>query len=103
MIGTDVEYGEKSISWLVKDYGIVKDELHIRWTERPDAKEEIWLGISRWELGRFSASSSGGGQFAKLLKRAHIVKINELQNIPELEDPFQIKRTAGLQRVELPR
>ena len=103
MIGTDVEYGEKSISWLVKDYGIVKDELHIRWTERPDAKEEIWLGISRWELGRFSATSSGGGQFAKLLKRAHIVKINELQNIPELEDPFQIKRTAGLQRVELPR
>jgi hypothetical protein len=103
MIGTDVEYGEKNITWLVQGYGIVKDELHIRWTERPDANKELWVGLSRWELGKFSATTSDGGQFAKLLNRAHVVKINELQNIPELQDPFQIKRTAGLQRVELPK
>ncbi len=103
MIGTDVEYGEKNITWLVQGYGIVKDELHIRWTERPDANKELWVGLSRWELGKFSATTSDGGQFAKLLNRVHVVKINELQNIPELQDPFQIKRTAGLQRVELPK
>ena len=104
MIGTDVEFGEKNITWLVKGYGIVKDELYIRWTEYPMSNgDEQWVGISRWELGRISTTANGGGQLNRLLKRAQAVKINELQSIPELKDPFHIKRTAGLQRVELPR
>ena len=102
MIGTDVEYGEKNVTWLVKDYGIVKDELQIRWNEYPTSLSEQWVGLSRWELGRFSITSNGGSGLSNLLKRAHSVKLHDLQSIPELGDPFQIRRTAGLQRVELP-
>ena len=102
MIGTDVEYGEKNTTWLVKDYGIVKDELQIRWNEYPTSLSEQWVGLSRWELGRFSITSNGGSGLSNLMKRAHIVKLNELQTIPELDNPFRVKRTAGLQRVELP-
>tara|TARA_B100000959_G_scaffold11291_1_gene11318 strand:- start:361 stop:2409 length:2049 start_codon:yes stop_codon:yes gene_type:complete len=102
MIGTDVEYGEKNVTWLVKDYGIVKDELQIRWNESPTSLSEQWVGLSRWELGRFSITSNGGSGLSNLMKRAHIVKLNELQTIPELDNPFRVKRTAGLQRVELP-
>jgi len=102
MIGTDVEYGEKNVTWLVKDYGIVKDELQIRWNEYPTSLSEQWVGLSRWELGRFSITSNGGSGLSNLLKRAHSVKLHDLQSIPELSDPFQIRRTAGLQRVELP-
>jgi hypothetical protein len=102
MIGTDVEYGEKNVTWLVKDYGIVKDELQIRWNEYPTSLSEQWVGLSRWELGRFSITSNGGSGLSNLMKRAHIVKLNELQTIPELDNPFRVKRTAGLQRVELP-
>ena len=102
MIGTDVEYGEKNVTWLVKDYGIVKDELQIRWNESPTSLSEQWVGLSRWELGRFSITSNGGSGLSNLLKRAHSVKLHDLQSIPELSDPFQIRRTAGLQRVEMP-
>ena len=102
MIGTDVEYGEKNVTWLVKDYGIVKDELQIRWNEYPTSLSEQWVGLSRWELGRFSITSNGGSGLSNLLKRAHSVKLHDLQSIPELSDPFQIRSTAGLQRVELP-
>ncbi|MDP7217111.1 MAG: hypothetical protein QF439_02550 [Candidatus Marinimicrobia bacterium] len=102
MIGTDVEYGEKNVTWLVKDYGIVKDELQIRWNEYPTSLSEQWVGLSRWELGRFSITSNGGSGLSNLLKRAHSVKLHDLQSIPELSDPFQIRRTAGLQRVEMP-
>ena len=102
MIGTDVEYGERNTTWLVKDYGIVKDELQIRWNESPTSLSEQWVGLSRWELGRFSITSNGGSGLSNLLKRAHSVKLHDLQSIPELSDPFQIRRTAGLQRVEMP-
>lgn len=102
MIGSDVEYGERNTTWLVKGFGLVKDELEIRWTEYPMSQSEQWVGISRWELGRFSITSNGRSEFANELKRAHAVKLHELQNVPVFLDPFQIKRTAGLQRVTLP-
>ena len=102
MIGTDVEYGEKNTTWLVEGYGIVKDELQIRRNEYPTSLSEQWVGLSRWELGRFSITSNGGSGLSNLLKRAHSVKLHDLQSIPELSDPFQIRRTAGLQRVEMP-
>ncbi len=102
MIGTGVVYGERNTTWLVAGRGIVRDELQIRWSESPFSNSERWIGLSKWELGRISTTASDGPQTAQLLKQAHIVKLNELQSIPELKDPFQIKRTAGLQRVELP-
>ena len=46
MIGTGVEYGERNITWLVKDYGVVKDEVHVRWSELPGVEED-WVGYSR--------------------------------------------------------
>jgi hypothetical protein len=102
MIGSDVEFGELNKTWLAKGRGVVKDELQIRWSEWPGV-DEMWRGVSRWELGRFTTTSNGNRQFTKLLNRAHEVKITELQNIPELQDPYILSRTSGLQRVELPK
>ena len=34
MLGSG-DYGQRTVSWLVKDIGLVKSELYIRWTEHP--------------------------------------------------------------------
>lgn len=101
MIGTDVEYGEKSITWLVKGLGVVKDELYIRWTEYPMSQGEQWVGLSRWELGKMSPVN--GNRLNRLLNRARTVQLQSLHQIPELEDPFQVRRTTSFQRTVLPK
>jgi len=104
MVGSGVEYGEKNITWLVKDFGIVKDEVYIRWTEPVWMEDEFWLGYSRWELAEFrDVPSSSSRSMSKLLGKSRIVNLDDLKNIEELNnDPFQVKRTVGLQRVEIP-
>ncbi|MBC8174232.1 MAG: hypothetical protein H8E82_01050, partial [Candidatus Marinimicrobia bacterium] len=104
MVGSGVEYGEKNITWLVRDFGIVKDEVYIRWTEPVWIEDEFWLGYSRWELAEFRDVPSGSSRLmSKLLGKSRIVNLDDLKNIEELNnDPFQVKRTVGLQRVEIP-
>ena len=35
MVGSGVDFGQKTISWLAKNKGLVKSEVYIRWTEHP--------------------------------------------------------------------
>jgi len=101
MIGTGVEYGERNITWLVKDYGVVKDEVHVRWSEFPGV-EENWVGYSRWELGKYKEYGTGGTLMGRYLKPAQIVKLHEFNDVPEFDfDSYHTRRTAGLQRVNL--
>ena len=101
MIGTGVEYGARNITWLVKDYGVVKDEVHVRWSEIPGI-EENWVGYSRWELGKYNDYSTGGSLMGRYLKPAQNIKLREFKNVPEFDfDSYHTRRTAGLQRVDL--
>ncbi|MFQ6604588.1 MAG: hypothetical protein ACE5D8_03435 [Fidelibacterota bacterium] len=104
MIGTGVEYGQRDISWLAKGRGLVQDELYIRWSESPLNNDgEAWFGISKWELGAFSATTSSGGN-ARWLNAMHTKKLDEFRSLPDSEDdPYMINHVAGFQRVDLPR
>ena len=60
MMGSGVEYGQKVYTWLVKNQGLVKSDLYIRWTENPSSETystveiddlgRVWSGFSRIEL-----------------------------------------------------
>jgi len=103
MIGTGVEYGELNITWLAKGQGIVKDEVYIRWTERPGSEEQLWFGMSRWELGRITTSPAAqSNRFKQLVGQARRLRLDEFESAPELGgDPMHFMRTAGLQRVNI--
>ena len=56
MVGSGVDFGQKTISWLAKNKGLVKSEVYIRWTEHPydsdytqnssylDSTNQAWVG-----------------------------------------------------------
>ena len=62
MVGSGVDFGQKTISWLVKNKGLAKSEIYIRWTEHPfdsdltpnnsnlDSQNQAWVGLNRIEL-----------------------------------------------------
>ncbi len=102
MIGTGVEYGERNTTWLAKDFGIVKDQVDIRWSELEGVAPN-WVEYSRWELGRFKASpSTGSGMFKQLLNQARMIRLNEFDQVAEFDnDPLIYRRRAGVQRVKL--
>ncbi|NQV37183.1 MAG: hypothetical protein HQ509_04145 [Candidatus Marinimicrobia bacterium] len=101
LVGNAVEFGIRGITWLSRDMGIVQDELYIRWTEEFGEDEEIWYGVSKWELGEFT--SFAGNRLGRFLSNKHYKKLNELGNISEMEnDPYLINHVYGFQRVELP-
>jgi hypothetical protein len=98
MIGSGVEYGEKNITWLAQDYGIVKDEVYIRWTEPSWISSEQWFPYAKWELVDYDESDVLGRGF----NTSSSVKLKDLKNLPELNsEPFQKRRTVGLHRVSL--
>ncbi len=105
MIGSGVEWEEENTTWLVKNYGIVKSELKVRWGESIwfDSDDEIWAGYSRWEMGNFSTKTGDTGLLAKLLNSAKVVDLKSLDKLAELNnDPYQIHRTLGLHRIQFP-
>ena len=99
MIGSGVEYGEKNITWIAKGFGIVKDEVYIRWTEPSWVGGHQWFPYSKWEIASFSENEAPLGRG---FNNSDYIKLNELKNLPEVNnDPFQKRRTVGLHRVSL--
>ena len=105
MVGSGLEYGEKNITWLAKNHGIVKDELWVRWSEPQGLESEFWIGISKLELGTFSVSvqPSNDRLLSRLINQQKTLKLSDFGQTEELNyEPFKINRTAGLHRVRLP-
>ncbi len=105
MVGSGVEWEEENTTWLVKNYGIVKTELKVRWGESIwfDSNDEIWAGYSRWEMGHYSSETGDAGLLSKLLNPVRSVRLNSLDDVDELKnDPYQIRRTSGLHRIQFP-
>lgn len=106
MIGSGVEWEEENTTWVVRDYGIVKSELKVRWGESIwfDSDAEVWLGYSRWEMGHYSAEVGDGGALQKMLGQFDALHLNELGQVDDLNnDPYQPRRTMGLHRVQIPK
>ena len=105
MVGSGVEWEEENTTWLVKNYGIVKTELKVRWGESIwfDSDDEIWAGYSRWEMGQYSSQPGDGGLLSKMLNPVRSVRLNSLDDVDELDnDPYQVHRTLGLHRIQFP-
>ena len=103
MIGSGVEWEEENTTWLVKNYGIVKTELKVRWGESIwfDSEAEIWAGYSRWEMGQYSSEPGDIGLLSKMLNPVRSVSLHSLDDVDELNnDPYQIHRTLGLHRIQ---
>ena len=103
MIGSGVEWEEENTTWLVKNYGVVKTELKVRWGESIwfDSDDEIWAGYSRWEMGQYSSEPGDIGLLSKMLNPVRSVSLHSLDDVDELNnDPYQIHRTLGLHRIQ---
>jgi hypothetical protein len=111
MLGSGVEYGQKVISYLAKNQGVIKEEVFVRWTENPyfpefnptspDSNGHSWVGLSRIELSTFKETQSGG-LFRQLTQPVSQLDLDEFETIPEFNyDPFLPSHPAGIQTIEL--
>ena len=72
MVGSGVDFGQRTISWLAKNKGLVKSEVYIRWTEHPydsdytqnnsylDTLNQAWVGLNRIELTSVDIQAESG-------------------------------------------
>ncbi len=71
MLGSGVEFGQRTESWLAYKKGLVKSEIYIRWTEHPynadwtqngppDDNNEAWVGLNKIELTSLDVTPSAG-------------------------------------------
>ena len=104
MLGTGVEYFEQNITYLVQDFGIVKDDLEFRWNSAPGGTESM-VGKYRWEMINKNQSSSdcpssGSSIMNAILNSKEHINTNDFENIDNFKfEPFKKTKTYGLQRV----
>ena len=113
MVGSGVDFGQKTISWLVKNKGLAKSEIYIRWTEHPfdsdytpnsnnlDSQNQAWVGLNRIELTSVEMQSENN----VMRKLTHLTKNIELRDIgehPDFDfDPLYISNQIGIQTLDL--
>ena len=113
MVGSGVDFGQKTISWLVKNKGLAKSEIYIRWTEHPfdsdytpnsnnlDSQNQAWVGLNRIELTSVEMQSENN----VMRKLTHSTKNIELRDIgehPDFDfDPLYISNQIGIQTLDL--
>ena len=113
MVGSGVEFGQKTISWLAKNKGLVKSEVYIRWTEHPynsaltpnnsylDTLNEAWVPLNRIELTSIDISPESG-VFKKLTSPAKTITLRELESHPDFNsDPFYLSTQSGIHTLDL--
>ena len=111
MMGSGVEYGQKVYTWLAKDYGIVKSDLYIRWTESPyadsfssgevDENGQTWSGYSRIELAEINVNKSGN-VFRQVYNPAQLVKKEDFKDLPDFNyDAFKISNQSGFHTIDM--
>jgi len=113
MIGTGIEFGQRVESWLVKDIGLVKSEIYIRWTEHPydsdytannnylDTLNQAWIGLNRIELNSVDIQQSNS-VFRKLTQPVHSIKLKNIEEHQNFNfDPFYINTQHGIHTLDL--
>ena len=113
MVGSGVEYGQKTESYLVKGKGLVKSEVFIRWSEHPyssaftpnngtlDDNNEAWVGLNRIELSSVEITAENS-VFKKLTNPVKEVQLKSIGEDPDFNfDPFYISKQNGLHTIDL--
>ena len=113
MIGSGVDFGQKTVSWLVKNKGLAKSEIYIRWTEHPydsfqtpnrnnlDSLNQAWVGLNRIELTSVDIQQESG-LFKQLASPTKEIELREIKEHPDFNyDPFYINNQIGIQTIDL--
>ena len=113
MVGIGVEYGQRTISWLVKYKGLVKSEVYVRWSEHPydsdftangnylDTLNQAWIGLNRIELESVDIGQEEG-IFRRLTQPVKSVKLKDIQDNPDFDfDPFYVNSQIGIHTLNL--
>lgn len=113
MLGSGVDYGQRTESWLAKNIGLVKSEIYIRWTEHPydsdytansnylDTLNQAWIGFNRLELNSVDIVQSNN-IFSKLANPVHEIRLKNLGDKQDFNfDPFYINHQKGLHTIDL--
>ncbi len=113
MVGSGVDFGQRTISWLAKNKGLVKSEIYIRWTEHPydsdytqnnsylDTLNQAWVGLNRIELVEVDIQAESG-VFRKLTSPVKTIKLRDIKDSPDFDfDPFYISTQSGIHTVNL--
>ena len=112
MVGSGVEFGQRTKTWLAKGQGIVKSEVDVRWTEHPynvdltyngvpDENNEAWVGLSRIELANIKVGLQSSA-FRRLTNSATEIKLKDLANNPDFNfDPFILDNQTGINTIDL--
>ncbi|MBA64615.1 MAG: hypothetical protein CMG55_02320 [Candidatus Marinimicrobia bacterium] len=113
MVGSGVDFGQKTISWLVKNKGLAKSEIYIRWTEHPydsfqtpnngnlDSLNQAWVGLNRIELTSVDIQQENS-VFKKLANPVKTIELRQIKEHPDFDfDPFYINNQIGIQTIDL--
>jgi len=113
MVGSGVDFGQRTISWLVKNKGLVKSEVYIRWTEHPydsdytqnnsylDTLNQAWVGLNRIELTNVDIQAENG-VFKKLTTPVRSIELRDIGEHPDFDfDPFYISAQSGIHTIDL--
>ncbi len=113
MLGSGVDFGQRTESWLAKNIGLVKSEIYIRWTEHPydsdytannnylDTLNQAWIGLNRLELNSVDIEQTNN-VFRKLANPVHEIKLKDIGNHQDFNfDPFYINNQKGLHTIDL--
>ena len=113
MVGSGVDFGQRTVSWLAKNKGLVKSEVYIRWTEHPydsdytqnnsylDTLNQAWVGLNRIELTSVDIQSENS-VFRALTKPVKTIKLKDVGDHPDFDfDPFYINAQSGIQTLDL--
>ena len=112
MLGSGVEFGQRTETWLAYKKGLVKSEIFIRWTEHfynsdwtpngpPDDNNEAWVGLNKIELTSIDVTP-GAGVFRKLTQPIHSIELRDIGNHPDFDfEPFRVSTQKGIQTLDL--
>ena len=113
MVGSGVDFGQKTISWLAKNKGLVKSEVYIRWTEHPydsdytqnnsylDTTNQAWVGLNRIELTSVDIDAENN-VFKKLTNPVKTVTLKDIGDRSEFDfDPFYISTQSGIHTLDM--
>ena len=113
MVGSGVDFGQKTISWLAKNKGLVKSEIYVRWTEHPydsdytansnylDTLNQAWVGLNRIELTEVDIQAENN-VFKKLSTPVKTISLQDIGDQPDFDfDPFYINNQSGIHTIDL--
>jgi hypothetical protein len=112
MLGSGVEFGQRTESWLAYKKGLVKSEIYIRWTEHPynadwtqngppDENNEAWVGLNKIELTSLDVTPSSG-VFRKLTQPVHTIELRDIGKHPDFYfEPLRDRTKKGIQTIDL--